>query len=138
MTTFEPGASDVLTHGLLVSPRATALRASRPAASMTDGLEVFVQLVIAAITTCPLSMLVSVPSSMTTKTRLSSGSASIAAAISSSWPGAVACSGGRMPSRPVYVGGSDAGKESASNSIVSPPSASSPPSAGMKSFSAMR
>jgi len=51
VTTFDPGASDVLTQGFVVRPRATALRASRPAASITDGLEVFVQLVIAAITT---------------------------------------------------------------------------------------
>ena len=52
MTTFEPGASEVFTHGLDRSPRATALRASMPAPTITDGLEVLVQLVIAAITTC--------------------------------------------------------------------------------------
>ena len=55
MTTFDPGASDVLTHGLTVRPRCTALRANRPAPSITDGFEVFVQLVIAAITTWPWS-----------------------------------------------------------------------------------
>src|SRR5205085_7843645 len=53
VTTCEPGASDVLTHGLTVSPRATAAFASRPAPSSTDGFDVFVQLVIAAITTAP-------------------------------------------------------------------------------------
>src|SRR5690348_2946053 len=53
VTTLEPGARDVLTHGFTVRPRCTALRASSPAPSITDGLEVFVQLVIAAITTCP-------------------------------------------------------------------------------------
>ena len=55
MTTFEPGASEVLTHGLTRRPRWTALRASSPAPSITDGFEVLVQLVIAAITTWPLS-----------------------------------------------------------------------------------
>src|SRR3954471_15205399 len=53
MTTFEPGASEVLTHGLTASPRSTAFLASSPAPSMTDGFDVFVQLVIAAITTAP-------------------------------------------------------------------------------------
>src|SRR3970282_2156016 len=51
VTTLEPGASDVLTHGLLRSPSFTAFRARRPAASMTEGFAVFVQLVMAAITT---------------------------------------------------------------------------------------
>src|SRR6185436_6215065 len=55
MTTCEPGASDVLTHGGTDRPRCTALWASRPAASITVGFDVFVQLVIAAITTCPWS-----------------------------------------------------------------------------------
>ena len=53
MTTFEPGARLVFTHGRTLRPRATALRARRPAASITEGLEVFVQLVIAAMTTEP-------------------------------------------------------------------------------------
>ena len=61
MTTFDPGASDVLTHGLRRRPRSTALRASRPAPSITDGLEVFVQLVMAAITTAPSSSSISSP-----------------------------------------------------------------------------
>src|SRR3984893_12931114 len=55
VTTFEPGASEVLTQGLECRPRATALRARMPAPIITDGLEVFVQLVIAAITTWPWS-----------------------------------------------------------------------------------
>ena len=42
-----------MTYGLTVSPCSTAFLASRPAASMTDGLLVFVQLVMAAITTAP-------------------------------------------------------------------------------------
>src|SRR5690348_17637278 len=45
----------VLTHGLTVRPLSTALRASSAAPSMTDGLEVLVQEVIAAITTAPWS-----------------------------------------------------------------------------------
>jgi hypothetical protein len=53
VTTFEPGASDVFTHGRVRSPFATAFCARRPAASITLGLLVFVQLVIAAITTAP-------------------------------------------------------------------------------------
>ena len=52
-TTLEPGASDVFTHGLVLRPRATAFLARRPAASITLGLEVLVQLVIAASTTAP-------------------------------------------------------------------------------------
>ncbi|OWK23563.1 hypothetical protein AJ87_34350 [Rhizobium yanglingense] len=42
-TTCDPGASEVLTQGLVFRPLATALRASRPAAIRTDGLEVLVQ-----------------------------------------------------------------------------------------------
>ncbi len=53
MTTFEPGASDVFTHGFVASPASTAFFASRPAATSTDGFDVLVQLVIAAITTEP-------------------------------------------------------------------------------------
>jgi hypothetical protein len=53
MTTFEPGASEVLTHGLTSRPRSTAFLASRPAPSMTDGFDVLVHDVIAAITTWP-------------------------------------------------------------------------------------
>ena len=53
MTTCEPGASEVLTHGFDVSPLARALRATRPAATSTEGFEVLVHEVIAAITTSP-------------------------------------------------------------------------------------
>src|ERR1700736_6542042 len=62
VTTFDPGASDVLTHGFERRPRASALRARMPAPIMTDGLEVLVQLVIAAITTWPWSSTTSLPS----------------------------------------------------------------------------
>src|SRR6266540_282801 len=68
MTTLEPGASEVLTHGLAWSPRSTAFLASSPAAIITDGLEVLVQLVMAAITTCPWSRSKLAPSDSRTGT----------------------------------------------------------------------
>src|SRR2546421_11315560 len=43
----------VLTHGLGASPASAAFLASRPAATITAGLEVLVQLVMEAITTEP-------------------------------------------------------------------------------------
>ena len=63
-TTWLPGASEVFTHGLTVSPLATALRASSPAAIITLGLEVLVQEVIAAITTSPWPRSKFVPSTL--------------------------------------------------------------------------
>src|ERR1051326_2754967 len=57
----DPGAKLVLTHGLTVRPRSTAFLARMPAAIMTDGFEVFVQLVIAAITTAPCARSYCVP-----------------------------------------------------------------------------
>src|SRR6266536_366846 len=68
MTTLEPGASEVLTHGLAWSPRSTAFLASSPAAIITEGLEVLVQLVMAAITTCPWSRSKWAPSARRTGT----------------------------------------------------------------------
>src|SRR5215470_18677666 len=66
MTTFEPGASVVLTHGLRSRPASTAFFASRAAPTITEGLDVLVQDVIAAITTDPWSTDVRVPSSRVT------------------------------------------------------------------------
>src|SRR5258708_21258969 len=66
MTTLDPGASVVFTHGLRLSPALTALRASSAAPTMTNGFDVLVHEVIAAITTEPWSTLVSVPSSRVT------------------------------------------------------------------------
>jgi len=43
----------VLTHGLLVSPRSTAFLASSPAPIMTEGFDVLVHEVIAAMVTAP-------------------------------------------------------------------------------------
>src|SRR3954470_20433908 len=62
MTTFEPGASDVFTHGLRCRPRSTALRASSPAPTITNGFEVLVHDVMAATTTAPCSISTSSPS----------------------------------------------------------------------------
>src|SRR5918998_1113676 len=70
MTTLDPGAREVLTHGWEVRPRSTALRARSPAASITDGLEVLVQEVMAAMTTWPWSRSKLPPSSRVTGTRL--------------------------------------------------------------------
>src|SRR5665213_1330842 len=39
VTTFEPGARLVFTHGLLLSPFSTAFFASSPAPTITDGFE---------------------------------------------------------------------------------------------------
>src|SRR5215467_14971477 len=68
MTTLEPGASVVFTHGLRSRPASTALRASSAAPTITDGLEVLVHEVMAAITTEPWSTAVLVPSSRVTWT----------------------------------------------------------------------
>ena len=51
-----PGASDVFTHGLTVSPRATAFFGPAAPRRSSRGVDVFVQLVIAAITTDPASL----------------------------------------------------------------------------------
>ncbi|EAL60204.1 hypothetical protein WwSim0041 [Wolbachia endosymbiont of Drosophila simulans] len=53
VTTCDPGAREVLTQGFDFNPSLIALRATRPAAIITLGFEVLVQLVIAAITTLP-------------------------------------------------------------------------------------
>src|SRR5436190_19226787 len=53
VTTFEPGARLVFTHGLRVRPSSTAFLARSPAPIITLGFDVLVQLVIAAITMEP-------------------------------------------------------------------------------------
>ena len=53
MTTFDPGARLLFTHGLRVRPVLDRLLRQRPAPIITLGFDVFVQLVIAAITTAP-------------------------------------------------------------------------------------
>src|SRR5205085_11584247 len=52
-------------HGLERSPRVTALRARIPAPIITDGFDVLVQLVMAAITTSPWSRSKLRPSTVT-------------------------------------------------------------------------
>src|SRR4028118_546965 len=64
-----PGARVVFTHGLLDGPRSPAFLASSAAPIITCGLDVLVHEVIAAITTEPWSTDGSVPSSMTTRVR---------------------------------------------------------------------
>jgi len=54
VTTCEPGASEVFTHGLTFRPFSTAFLATRPAAISTLGFDVLVQEVIEAMTTSPL------------------------------------------------------------------------------------
>src|SRR5215472_3919445 len=66
VTTSDPGASDVLTHSGTVSPFSTAFFASNPAPTSTDGFEVLVQLVMAAITTLPCPNASSSPTSTST------------------------------------------------------------------------
>ncbi len=48
-----PGAREVLTQGLTVRPFSTAFLATRPAAIITEGLEVLVHEVIEAMATAP-------------------------------------------------------------------------------------
>src|SRR5919202_4092937 len=66
MTTLDPGASVVFTHGFVARPRSTAFLASSAAPIITCGFDVLVHEVIAAMTTWPWSTSVSVPSSMVT------------------------------------------------------------------------
>ena len=54
VTTIDPGAKDVFTHGFLFNPKALAFFATNPAAIITPGLDVFVHDVIAAMTISPL------------------------------------------------------------------------------------
>src|SRR3954454_7197830 len=104
MTTLDPGASEVFTHGLTDSPRSTAFLASSPAPIITLGLEVFVHDVIAAMTTWPWSSSVSVPSASLTGAWACARSAT---ATGSWWCGAPSPSSGSTDD-----GGSEAGNDS--------------------------
>jgi hypothetical protein len=55
VTTCEPEAKLVFTQGFTLRPSSLALFANSAAATNTDGSEVLVQQVIAAMTTAPLS-----------------------------------------------------------------------------------
>ena len=89
MTTLEPGASVVFTHGWLDRPRSTAFLATSAAATITDGLDVLVQDVIAAMATAPWSRSNSTPSAVTTRVgldgRLTAAGADSDSAAASSW-----------------------------------------------------
>ncbi len=126
MTTFEPGASEVFTHGLACSPRSTAFLASSPAPSMTDGLEVLVHDVIAAITTCPWSSSVSVPSASVTCALTDARSATWTPPVPEPASSAV-CSCGVLGSCAAV--GSEAGKVSSSGASHSSGSGRKPSSA---------
>ena len=106
MTTLEPGARLDLTQGLRLRPRSTARLARRPAPTITAGFDVFVQLVIAAMTTAPCSSWNVSPSSVTV-TEAGAGAAVATGTRSdgtASWPGSTP------------AGGSLAGKDSATAS----------------------
>ena len=106
MTTFEPGASVVLTQGLRSRPASTAFLASSAAPIMTDGLEVLVQEVMAAMTTEPWSTSVWCR-------RPGSPWAGARAAVAAAGAGAMSCSVSPASSAAT---GSDAGKVSAMSS----------------------
>ncbi len=69
-----------------MSPRSTAFLATRPAPIMTDGFDVLVQLVMAAITTAPSCSVMSAPSSCPLTTGGASGSAAATADMCSAAP----------------------------------------------------
>ena len=109
MTTFEPGASVVFTHGLRVRPFSTAFLASSAAPIITDGLDVLVQEVIAAIVTAPWSSSNSVPSASVTWVGLLGRPPSRGRAGDQ-------LTRGRLASAPSWLGESLAGKDSATAS----------------------
>ena len=117
MTTVEPGASEVFTQGLRSRPRSTALRASRPAPTITEGFEVLVQLVIAAITTRPWSSGKDVPSS-----RVTSIASSLPRAARAVEEPRIAGRGLPRSSSWSSAGGSEAGKDSSMASSTPLPS----------------
>src|SRR5215472_2284287 len=92
MTTLDPGASVVFTQGLRFRPFSTAFLASRAAPTMTEGLDVLVQDVIAAMTTEPWSTLVVVPSSSVTW---------IGFDARMLWSDATGSEAGKVPARPL-------------------------------------
>src|ERR1700712_21305 len=112
MTTLEPGARDVLTHGGRSRPFSTALRASRAAPIITEGFEVLVHEVIAAIDTAPWSSSIWVPSD-----RVTGVGCDARPPGSTGWR----CPAGLSDSLSVSsAGGSEAGKDSADASSTSP------------------
>src|SRR5690606_38506273 len=94
VTTWLPGASEDFTHGFRSRPRLSALRATRPAPTITSGFDVLVQDVMAAITTEPLSSSKVSPSYATGTPRLRSSTAAGAALAAAALPSPVAGAGG--------------------------------------------
>ena len=75
--------------GLTLRPASTAFFASKPAASSTLGLEVLVQLVMAAISTSPLPMVMSAPDAGSTGASVcAEASVGLLPSISATWRGA--------------------------------------------------
>src|SRR5438067_9523127 len=109
MTTLDPGASDVLTHGLTVRPRSTAFLATSAAPTITNGLEVLVHEVMAAMTTAPWSRVTDVPLAKVTAVGWDGRSGDAAT---------TSCSSGWLPPLPnePTAGGSDAGNDSSTPS----------------------
>ena len=124
MTAFEPGASEVLTVGFTRRPRATAFRARRPAPTITVGLEVFVQEVIAAIATDPVLTTTRSPPTSIGTPRYERSSVGDAPATTGSAGGA-GC--GRSESAEAKAGASDAGNDwaEASSTAEAPGTAAS-------------
>src|SRR3954466_9093092 len=112
MTTFDPGARVVLTHGLRDRPSSTAFFASSAAPIITDGFDVLVQDVIAAMVTAPWSSSTVSPVDSVGRTGLlarpetSPTTADTGWSAGSSW---------------VAAGGSEAGKDSCDASSALPP-----------------
>ena len=107
---MDPGARLVFTHGLRDSPRSTAFLASNAAPIITDGLEVLVQEVIAAMVTAPWSSTNSVPSASRT------GVGELGPATGHAAPLATSCPGAASWPPPLWLGASLAGKVSATAS----------------------
>jgi hypothetical protein len=59
---LDPGANEVLTYFGTFNPNSTARFANNPALNITYGLDVFVQLVMAAIATSPVFIFTTSPS----------------------------------------------------------------------------
>src|SRR6266566_7443731 len=109
MTTLDPGARVVFTHGLRSRPASTAFFASSAAPTMTDGFDVLVQEVMAAITTEPWSTEVFVPSSSVT---------SVAADGLLPDPAATGSDAGKVLPRPLSRPGAETYAPSASRNAV--------------------
>src|SRR5689334_18670702 len=109
MTTFDPGASEVFTHGLRCRPRSTAFFASNPAPTITNGFEVLVHDVMAATTTAPWSISNSSPSSLTRAGLLGRSAAP---------PPVGAPAGSSCEPLPLTAGGSLAGNDSLDASLA--------------------